>query len=172
MFLDFKKAFDSLEWSFLHKVIEKFNFGQNFQQWVKLLYTKPQAIIRNNGWLSESFNLCRGIRQGCPLSALLFIFAVEILGVKLRDDTKVKGYTISHNNKVATFKISQYADDSVIILKDISQIDYAISLVEEFGQFAGLKLNFEKTKIILLGSAQGSLNMYKNIECVENVKSL
>ena len=103
---------------------------------------------------------------------MLFIFAVEILAVKLRDDTKVKGYTISHNNKVATFKISQYADDSVIILKDISQIDYAISLVEEFGQFAGLKLNFEKTKIILLGSARGSLNMHKNIECVENVKSL
>ena len=49
MFLDFKKAFDSLEWTFLKKVISKFGFGKNFQRWVNILYTGPEAVIKNNG---------------------------------------------------------------------------------------------------------------------------
>ena len=134
------------------------------------MYTTPEAILRNNGLLSESFNLCRGLYQGCPLSALLFIFAVEILAVKLRADTKISSYTLSYNNQKKSFKISQYADDSVIILKDVNQVSYASALFEKFGENTGL--NFENTKIILLSSSRQSMNICNNIECTENVKSI
>ena len=53
LFLDFKKAFDSLEWDFLHEAKRKFNFGKI---WVKFFYTEPEAIIKDNGWLSETFS--------------------------------------------------------------------------------------------------------------------
>ena len=51
LLLDFKKAFDSLEWDFLHKVIRKFNFGKNFQHWVQMFYTELEAIIKKQ-WVA------------------------------------------------------------------------------------------------------------------------
>ena len=79
LFLDFEKAFDSVELNFLFKVLEKFNFGDDFIGRIKLLYNKPIFRIKNNGWISKTCNMNRGIRQDCPISALLYLFVAEIL---------------------------------------------------------------------------------------------
>ena len=65
LFLDFEKAFDSIEWNFLYKTLNKFNFGQNFIKWVKILFINPIFCTKNNGWLSKTVSMQRGIR---PLS--------------------------------------------------------------------------------------------------------
>ena len=70
LFLDFEKAFDSVEWNFLVKSLVKFNFGPEFIAWIKILYCNPIFRIKNNGWVSRTCNMSRGIRQGCPISAL------------------------------------------------------------------------------------------------------
>ena len=57
MFVDFKKAFDSIEWEFFFEVLGKFNFGETFIKWVKLLYAKPCAFVKNNGHFSDEFSL-------------------------------------------------------------------------------------------------------------------
>ena len=72
LFIDFEKAFDSLEWEYLSKVLDTFQFGSNFKSWVKTLYTNISSCILNNGFASEPFTLERGVRQSCPLSGLLF----------------------------------------------------------------------------------------------------
>ena len=82
--LDFTKAFDSIEWNFLYKTLQHFNFGESFIKWIKLLYHEPQASVKNNGYISDCFKMTRGIRQGCPVSALLFILCVEILSIKIK----------------------------------------------------------------------------------------
>ena len=51
LFLDFENAFDSVEWNFLFKTLEKFNIGPNFLKWIKLLYNKPIFRLKNNGWI-------------------------------------------------------------------------------------------------------------------------
>ena len=98
--LDFEKAFDTVEWSFLFKGLEKFNFGNQFLKWIKILYQNPFTTIKNNGWLSDKFPLKRRIRQGYPVCALLFILLVEILAIKLKEnqhkDIKVN---IDNNSK-------------------------------------------------------------------------
>ena len=71
LFLDFEKAFDSVEWNFLLKTLEKFNFGNDFINWIKILYNKPIFRLKNNGWISRTCEMKRGIRQGCPISAIL-----------------------------------------------------------------------------------------------------
>lgn len=53
LFADFQKAFDSVEWNFLFKSLEKFNFGENFIKWINILYTNPYFYIKNNGWISR-----------------------------------------------------------------------------------------------------------------------
>ena len=81
--LDFEKSFDTLEWNFLFKTLEKLNFGENFIRWIKTLYTDPRILIKNNGWLSNEIKIERGVRQGCPISALLFILTVELLALSI-----------------------------------------------------------------------------------------
>ena len=81
--IDFEKAFDMVEWPFLFDTLKQFNFDHTYIAWIKLLYTSICSCTINNGYLSERSNLSRGIRQGCPISALLFILVAEVLSVKL-----------------------------------------------------------------------------------------
>ncbi len=160
LFLDFEKAFDSVEWNFMAKVLEKFNFGEGFRKWVKILYTKPIISIKNNGWLSHDIKLTRGVRQGCPLSALLFVLTVEVMAIKIRANTDIHGFQCSDEN----IKESLYADDTTLLLADLDSLDKAIDTVENFSKVAGPKLNVEKTEGILLGPLKDSIPAYRGIK--------
>ena len=71
--LDYSKAFDSVDFEFIHKTFELFNFGENFRQWIKIIYNGGKSCITNNGFISECFEIKRSTRQGDPISPLVFI---------------------------------------------------------------------------------------------------
>lgn len=146
--IDFLKAFDSISWQFLHKTLEVFNFGETFRKFIKVLYNKPLCCISNNGHHTEYFEISRGIRQGCPISALLFILCVEILALNIRQNNNINGITISDKE----LKLSQYADDTCLYLKNVASLEHALDTFEEFYRYAGLRLNKEKTEMIWLGT--------------------
>lgn len=79
VFLDFEKAFDSIEWNYLQKCLEVFNFGPQLRQWIDVMYNDISSCVLNNGFATKQFNLSRGVRQGCPLSGILFVIGIEIL---------------------------------------------------------------------------------------------
>ena len=108
IFIDFKKAFDSVDWNFLAKVLEAFNFGPQIRKWIKTFYTDISSCVINNGYASEFFNLQRGVRQGCPLSVIPFVLCAEILAQAIRNNNNIK--RIQFYDK--EYKISQYADDT------------------------------------------------------------
>ena len=144
--VDFEKAFDTVERSFLFNALVKFNFGENFIKWIKLLYTNISSCVSNNGYISNFFTLSRGIRQGCPISALLFILVAEILAINIRCDINIKGTTVDGK----TFKIGQLADDTTLFLSDVESLRQAINKFNNFGTLSGLKINLDKTEIVSL----------------------
>ena len=110
--MDFEKAFDTLEWSFIEKAFKYFDFGPSLIGWIKMFYNDIQSCIFNNGWSSGYFNLERGVRQGCILSPYIFILCSEILANSIRKDNLIKGIKV----KDAECKVSQYADDTTLFL--------------------------------------------------------
>ena len=68
LFIDFEKAFDSIEHEFLYKVVQCFNFGPSFIKWIQMFYNTVSSCVLNNGFFSSPFQLERGVRQGDPLS--------------------------------------------------------------------------------------------------------
>ncbi len=147
--IDFKKAFDSVEWNFIYKTLQAFNFGESFIRWVKTIYNCPEACIKNNGYISNSFELTRGIRQGCPVSSLLFILCAEILALKIRKCPSLKGFEFGIHEKPT--KIVQYADDAMLFINDKAELCSAINVLRMFGQISGTKLNLTKCEGMWLG---------------------
>ena len=95
LFIDFEKAFDSLEWEYLFKALDTFQFGPDFKTWVTTLYTDLSSCIINNGFASESFALKKGVRQSCPLSGLLLILAAELLSCSISANDHMKGIRVA-----------------------------------------------------------------------------
>ena len=81
--LDFQKAFDSLEWSFMMNTLDIFNFGASIKWWINTFCTNVESVAINNGFTTNWFKPSRGVRQGCPLSPFLFVLSVELLSNKI-----------------------------------------------------------------------------------------
>ena len=80
--LDQKKAFDRVDHDFLMRVLLKFGFGPSFRGWVSLFYKNVFSRINCNGSLSAPVFLGRGMRQGCPLSPLLYVLVSKSCLIK------------------------------------------------------------------------------------------
>ena len=167
--LDFEKAFDNLSWDFMFASLEKFGFGHNFQQWIKILYNTPLFCIKNNGWISREAAMKRGVRQGCPVSAILFILSIEILSFKINENKKISGLKLQENECC----ILQYADDSTLTLKDKESICESLKVLNNFSSVSGLKLNTSKCQGIWLGPLKGHSNSLEGITfCTDPIKCL
>ena len=91
---DICKAFDSLNWDFMFRVVEKYCFGSTVLKWIKTFYTMHVCKIASSNFLSEKFSVDRGVRQGDPLSPTLFILCNECLASILRDSHLFNGLKI------------------------------------------------------------------------------
>ena len=150
--LDFEKAFDSLEWNFIEKTLSFFGFGNSIQIWFKTFYKNISSCILNNGHISDPFYIRRGVRQGDPLSPYLFILSLELLSAAVKYDPNISGIQIGGSE----YLISQYADDSSLLLgDDVHSLNAALTLINNYSKCSGLKVNFEKTQAVWFGSKRG-----------------
>jgi len=150
LFIDFCKAFDTIEWNFIHKCIELYNFGPNITKWISILYNNVKSGVMNAGFVTNYFKVSQGVRQGCPLSPLLFVLAVEILALKIRQNQLCQGIELRSGQYA---KISKFADDTTLILKDTTSLRNAMNIVNSFGVLSGLQLNKKKTKALWTGAS-------------------
>ena len=148
--LDYSRAFDSISKEFIIWSFKKFGFGEAFVNWVKVITKNTESCINGNGWISESFNVETGIRQGCPFSPMTFVLALEILAIKIRADDSIGGIELPKftrdANEVSHFiKLAMYADDIAMFFKDQIGLENAIKTVNIFSEVSQLKMNTNKT---------------------------
>ena len=146
--VDFEKAFDTLDWSFIHTVFKLSNYGDKILNWIKILQQGSQSMISQNGFFSNAIHLERGCRQGDPVSPYIFVVCAEILGIAIRENKKIEGIEIFGYEH----KISQYADDTTLIIKNCkNSLNRVLDTLKFFHGVSGLKVNIEKTKVVQLG---------------------
>ena len=99
----------------------------------------------------------RGVRQGCPISSLLFILPAEILAHKLRSNTNITGINVGQfcdNNINRVVKLKQYADDMILLGTNDNSLKRSFKEISKFTAVAGPKLNMDKTEILVTGEYQ------------------
>ena len=153
MFIDFEKAFDSVSWKFMYKVLRHFNFSEEFVNWITLFNNKITASVLQVGVLSEFFPIERGCKQGDPISPYLFLLCAQVLYEMIQGNTMVKGIKIGQEE----IKIPQFADDTTIFMDGSeSSLQQILNILEVFGSLSGLKMNMSKTKMVWIGQRKYS----------------
>ena len=145
---DQEKAFDKVSWKYLEMVLEKFDFPKEFIKMIKTTYNNIQSTILINGNLTKPFSIRRGLRQGCPLSLILYILIAETLGNFIQDSKQIEGYNLPLSK--SKVKQIQFADDTTIVLNRIQQIKTIMNILEKYCKATGAKINHKKTKGIHL----------------------
>lgn len=96
--LDLESAFDRVRHRFLLNVLKKFGFGSKFIKWIKACISEPWIAPLVNGRATDFFKASRGLRQGCPLSPLLFVLQSSVLSFLLNkklQDQDLMGLSIA-----------------------------------------------------------------------------
>ena len=169
LFLDQEKAFDRMSHSFILKTLRHFGFGDEFIDWIKIIYTDCSARVKINGYLSSSISIERGVRQGCPLSALLYVLCIEVLSLEFQGNPGIIGFKY-HTDE---HKDSGYADDVSIIFTDNASIDEIFNVLSKFEKATNAKINVDKTDGLWVGNWKHRLDTPRDIKWVNTmVKNL
>ena len=110
------------------------------------MYNEASSCVINNGHSSSFFRLQRGVRQGCPISGLLFIIGIELFARALKNDQSIKGINV----ETKEIKITQYADDTIVFVRDEESVEQLLRLLDEFKLISGLEINTSKTEAMWL----------------------
>lgn len=148
--LDAEKAFDRVDWTFLKHVLVEMGFDKSFIEWFEVLYTNPFSRVRVNGHISDPFPLKRGTRQGCCLSPILFAISIEPLAELIRSDPSILGIS----DKFKTHKLSLYADDVILYLRDpMTSVPALLNCLKDFSDVSGYKVNESKSEAMMIKGA-------------------
>ena len=145
--LDWEKAFDRVNWSFLIKIMRKMGFPESVIKWVLILHTNIQSACMVNGNLTLPFEIKRGVRQGCPMSMLLYVIFQEPLYRAINKCKTIMPPSLPSNQ----LKSIGYADDTTVIVKNDEGFINTFKLLERFQRATNSKLNFKKTKVYGFG---------------------
>ena len=135
----------------IRKCVELYNFGPNIRKWISILYNNVESGVMNAGFMTNYFKVSRGVRQGCPLSPLSFVLAVEMLALKIRQDQLCRGIELLNGQNAKSQNLT------TLILEDTTSLRNAMNIVlNSFGVLSGLQLNKKKTRALWIGASSKS----------------
>ncbi|XP_073107327.1 uncharacterized protein [Elaeis guineensis] len=148
--LDFEKAFDNVSWHFLLKLLKERDFGEKWISWVQMLLIFSTSGVMVNGELGSWFKNQRGLKQGNPLSPLLFVLVTDTLKRILNsavEENLIQG--IGLGDITGKINCIQFADDTLILCAASKNCIKMLKLILYLFVFlTGLKINFNKSNLI------------------------
>lgn len=160
--LDQEKAFDRVSHKFLYETLSRLGIQDKFIHCIMMLYKDAVAFPLVNGHVGSGIPLSAGVKQGCPLSPLLYAFSLEPL-IRLLS-------TVTPSLKVNALScspITVYADDITVVFNEQNVLDAVVSQLELYSNVAGSKVNYNKSKIIWFGKGQPS-NVSGSFQVIKN----
>ena len=143
--LDMEKAFDRCSWDYLRNAFRSAGFGPGFCNMIDTIYNDgapPMRTVRTNGVRSDPFPIYSGVPQGDTFAPLAFLMVAESLTRLILDDTSLKGIVINNHE----FKISQFADDTLMFLRGWAQLRRMWQLLEIWELGTAMRANKDKTE--------------------------
>jgi hypothetical protein len=163
--IDFEKAYDKVNWDFLSQMMQAKGLGDLFCDWIMKVVRGGRVAVKVNDTIGPYFPTFAGVRQGDPLSPLLFDLVGDGLAMmmkKAQNEGIVKGLVPQLVD--GGVSILQYADDTILLFEDdlenARNIKFILCLFE---QISGLKINFHKSEIFCLGVAKGRSQQYSEL---------
>lgn len=152
VFVDLEKAYDNVPWNKLWASLKQYKINNIIIQAIRNLYDKSYTKIKVRNKTSNGFNVTKGLRQGCPLSPVLFkIYLQNALSFWKRKCSQM-GLLLSNETVYSLF-----ADDQLLIAEDYEDIEYMTrKLVEEYEKW-GLSINLKKINYTAIGTGSKDL---------------
>ena len=149
--VDFKKAFDRVEYQSLYKIMEWYNFGPIFIGYIKMLFTNFCLVTVNNGHTSPPFSPTRGLFQGNPIASYAFLLIMELLATMLRVNKNIEELNVKETRPL----LAQFADDLTLFLKfQQKSWNEVVLTFELFEGKTGMKINYNKSTVYRIGSLE------------------
>ena len=148
LLIDFKKAFDSIDLSFMETVLKTMGFGKYIREWIRLFFSGREAYILMGGHLTEKIILEQGVPQGDVVSPYVFILMVEVLLIKINHTANIEGINFAKTEG----RSETFADDTTIyITRSEKNLRNCVKYISAFATISGLQCNLDKTLVIPLG---------------------
>jgi len=158
--VDFEKAYDSIDWSYLDTIMNRMSFPLLWRKWIKECVSTAIASILVNGSPIDEFPLQRGLRHGDPLSPFLFLLTAEGLNVLMNsavENNLYKGYGVGSTGSAVVSHL-QFADDTLLIgEKSWANVRALRAVLTLFADMSGLKVNFNKSLLVGINIGQSWL---------------
>ncbi|KAL0364427.1 UNVERIFIED_CONTAM: Retrovirus-related Pol polyprotein from type-2 retrotransposable element R2DM [Sesamum angustifolium] len=154
--VDLQKAYDSVQWDFLLEVLKLFKFPTRFIGWIEQCVSSATFSVSLNGSIYGFFPGARGLRQGDPMSPYLFVLVMEIWSTLLRYRVRnAPDYQFHWKCTEQRILSLCFADDILLFCRaDIPSIRVIKHTLSEFAELSGLKVNPNKSQIILSRAVQ------------------
>jgi hypothetical protein len=163
--IDFEKAYDKVKWSFLQQMLQMKGFSSEWCNLIKQFIQGGLVGIQVNDDIGHYFQTRKGLRQGDPLSPLLFNIVANMLAIliaRAKEDGQIGGL-VPHLVEGGV-SILQYADDTILFMEhDLEKAMNMKLILSIFEQLSGLKINFHKSEIFCFGRAKEMEEQYKEI---------
>lgn len=151
--VDLSKAYDNVHWGFLDNVLQAMELPDIFRDWIRECVTSTSFSISINGELAGFFPGKKGLRQGDPISSLLFVLIMDVLSRLLDKGAMQNDFGLHPSCQAPLVTHLSFADDILVFFDGTEDsLRGILGIMEDFWKVSGLSMNRNKTELLIDGA--------------------